>query len=211
MAGEQKLKFIQMKKIFLLAVLSGLSLPGLAQRQKSVGLRAGVNVSDITRTVFSARTAFYAGLAGEMRMTGLYALQLEVGYSQQGALGEVKDQRSVNRHFSDSGIRTEYFTAGLMNKFSFHPKFSLLAGASVEQELSGNPFLSRTLDAGVMMGAEYQFLPGFGLEVRVKRGLFDIFENSAYTTGEYTGNLLMGSQSNLVLQAGLAYYFKERK
>lgn len=210
MAGS-KLKFLQMKKIFLLIILAGLSLPGFTQRTKSVGLRAGVNVSDITRTVFTARTAFYAGLAGEMRMTGLYALQLELGYSQQGALGNVEDERSVNRHFSDSGIRTEYFTAGVMNKFSIHRKFSLLAGASVEQELSGNPFLSRTLDAGVILGAEYQFLPGFGLEVRAKRGLFDIFENSAYTTGEYTGNLLMGSQSNLVLQAGLVYYFKERK
>lgn len=197
-----------MKKIFLLAIISGLTLPLKAQHTKSVGLRAGLNVSNITRTVFSARTAFYAGLTGEMRVSDLYALQMEVGYSGQGALGEVKDRRSVNRDFSASGIRTDYFTAGLMNKFTFDRAFSLMVGASFEQELGRNPFLRRTLDMAVVTGVEYKFSSGFGLEVRAKRGLFDIFDNSVYTTGEYSGNLLMGSQSNLVLQTGLVYYFK---
>ena len=194
-----------MKKILLFVLIS---LPALAQREKSVGLRAGLNAANITRTVFSARTGFYAGLTGEMRMTDLYALQVELGYSQQGAKGDITEHRSVKRSFSDSGIRADYFTAGVMNKFTFNRSFSITAGASIEQELSRNPFLSRTLDAGVVTGAEYKFSSGFGLEVRAKRGLFDIFENSAYTTGEYTGDfLLIGSQSNLVFQAGVVYYF----
>ncbi|MCD8540732.1 MAG: PorT family protein [Leadbetterella sp.] len=197
-----------MKKTFFFTILLAMSLPAQAQRTKSVGLRAGVNVSNITRTVFSARTAFYAGLTGEMRMTDLYALQIEAGYSQQGAQGDVKTRRSVNRDFWASGIQSHYFTAGIMNKFTFNRTFSFMAGISGEQELSRNPFLTRTLDFGVVAGAEYKFLPGFGLEVRAKRGLFDIFENSAYTTGEYTGNLLIGSHANLVFQAGLVYYFK---
>lgn len=191
-------------------IMTGIILPAWSQRTKSVGLRAGVNVSNITRTVFSTRTAFYTGLTGEMRMTDLYALQMEVGYSQQGAMGEVQDRRTINRSFSASGIRTDYFTAGLMNKFTFNRTFSFMVGISGEQELGRNPFLSRTLDLAIVTGAEYKFSPGFGLEVRAKRGLFDIFENSAYTTGQYTGNLLMGSQANLVFQAGLVYYFKDK-
>lgn len=192
-----------MKQIFFLLLLAF-----SATAQKAVGLRAGVNVTKITRTVFSARTAFYAGLTGEKQISNRYALQLEAGYSSQGASGDVVDTKPVNRTFTDSEISAHYFTLGLMNKFRFHPAFSLLAGASGEQELSNNPFLVRTLDLALALGAEYKFSPGFGLEMRVKRGLFNIFDNSFYSTGQYTGNLLMGSHAHLVLQAGAVYYFK---
>ncbi len=174
----------------------------------SVGLRAGVGVSNITHTVFSAKTSFYAGITGEMRMSDLYALQVEAGYSGQGALGQVTVQRPVNREFSNSGVHAHYFTLGVMHKFTLHRTFTLLAGSSGEQEMSGNPFLSRTLDLAAVAGAEYKFSPGFGVEIRVKRGLFDIFDNSTYSTGQYTGNLLMGSHAHLVMQAGAVYYFK---
>lgn len=197
-----------MKKIFLFVIALGPVFPAAAQRSKAVGLRAGVNVSHITRTVFSARPAFYAGLTGEIRMNEVYALQVELGYSGQGALGEVKTERNYNRSFSASGIRTDYFTVGMMNKLSFNRSFSFMAGVSGEQELSRNPFITRMPDLAVALGAEYKFLPGFGLEVRVKRGLLDIFDNSSYTTGKYTGNLGIGSHANLVMQAGLVYYFK---
>lgn len=200
-----------MKKIFFLAIITGLSLPGLAQREKSVGIRAGVNVSRITRTVFTARPAFYAGLTGEVRINKVYALQAELGYSGQGALGELNVARNYKRTFSASGIRTDYFTMGIMNKLSFNRAFSLMTGVSGEQEMSGHPVLNRTADIAMAVGAEYKFPSGLGLEMRVKQGLVNIFDIFPYTTREYTGNLLMGSHTNLVLQAGMVYYFKERK
>lgn len=200
-----------MKRIFFGLILMAFSLPGLAQREKSVGIRAGANVSSITRTVFTARPAFYAGLTGEIRINKVYALQAELGYSGQGALGDLSVARNYKRTFTDSGIRTDYFTVGIMNKLSFNRAFSLLAGVSAEQEMSGHPVLIRTSDIAMAAGAEYRFPSGLGLEMRVKQGLVNIFDIYPYTTREYTGNLLMGSHTNLVLQAGMVYYLKERK
>lgn len=200
-----------MKKVFFWAIITGISLPGLAQREKSVGIRAGANVSQITRTVFTARPAFYAGLTGELRRNKVYAFQAELGYSGQGALGQIEIARNYKRTFSASGIRTDYITVGIMNKFAFNRAFSLMTGVSGEQEVSGNPFLIRSADIAMVAGAEYKFLSGLGLEMRVKHGLINNFDIPSYTTGEYTGNLLIGSHTNLVLQAGMVYYFKEQK
>lgn len=198
-----------MKKMFCLLFLLALVLPATAQRSRSAGIRAGVNFSNITNTVFSARTAWYAGMVGEMRVSDLYALQLEAGYSQQGASGDITDNKSYKRSFSAGEIRTEYFTGGVMNKFTFQRMFSFMVGLSGEQELSRNPFISKTLDMALVTGAEFKFTPVVGLEVRAKRGLTDIFENSAYTIKDYTGSLI-GTNANLVFQAGLVFHFKDK-
>ena len=62
------------------------------------------------------------------------------------------------------------------------------------------------IDMAVLMGVEYKFPFGLGVEVRMKRGMLDMIDSREYETMYGRRSLLWVDRNlNLVLQAGLNF------
>ena len=75
-----------MKKVFLILLITFfITAQAQIKKQKfNLGVRAGLNYSNISGLNSHYKTAYYAGINGHMAFTGHYALQPELTISQQG-------------------------------------------------------------------------------------------------------------------------------
>lgn len=187
-----------MKKIIVL-VLCTLSL-----QAQQAGLRAGVSVSNITNTAFSAYTGYYAAFTGTLKSKGMYGFQPEVGFMRVGAKGQAEGYRGETAR----EIRADYAFLYLMNKFSFHPSFGLTVGPGIEQEVSNSPFLRKQSSVSLNLGMEFSLPGGLGVEARVRRGVRDIYSGEQERS---PSSVLfpLGNNAFLSYQVGLFYKFSK--
>lgn len=205
-----------MKKQFITLVLFLLFGESNAQTSFRPGFRAGANFSQITGTYYEPRTDFYLGGFGEIKLGSFFFLQPEVGFSRQGAQGDVYlqprpgsgDVKKEDLWFKKN-IESNYITLGINGKMAFSPAVRFLFGFSAEHILEGleavKP-LRNELDLAMVAGVEYKFPFGMGVEVRIKRGTWDMIDSREYETIDSRRSWLLGDRNlNLVLQAGLNY------
>lgn len=182
-----------------------------SQTKKALGFRAGANVSKLTNAEFDFKTNAHFGLFYQMRVNNLYAIQPELGYSNQGG-------KSQNGQL----IYIEYLTLGVSNLFFIDPHSNLYAivkpgidfdiddtfiGLANRSNGKGNgaTFIDFTLSLGV--GLELK--NGLSFEARYKRGFIDVYSNSFHN---FESELYHSkNQFNSVFQMGIAYKFNLTK
>ncbi len=192
-----------------------LSLGVFGQSTVRPGLRAGANFSQITRTYYESRTDFYVGGYAEVRLTDLFRLQPEIGFSRQGASGDVyrlpqAGDSEEDKDWFRKNIESNYVTVGMTGKLAFSEAVRMLFGVSAEYALEMFKPLRKDVDVAFLTGLEYKLPFGLGVEVRVKRGTFDMIDSREYETfsGTRSSWFTIDRNLNLVLQTGLNYTLK---
>lgn len=197
-----------MKTHYLTGLLLFLFWGSNAQTSIRPGFRAGANFSQITRTYYEPRTDFYFGAFGEIKISDLFRLQPEVGFSRQGARGDVyrvPPPGEDDKVWFRKNIESNYITLGVTGKLAFTEAVRILFGMSAEQGLEVVKPLRNDVDLALLAGAEYRFPFGLGVEVRMKRGTFDMIDSREYETFSSGGGLTIDRNLNLVIQCGLNY------
>lgn len=197
-----------MKKLLLIAVLALFSFNALnAQSPFRIGVKAGVNFSDITGEMvdsFNGRTAFHAGFMVEGFKCEKFALQAELVYSLQGSDYEEEE-------FDISGtVKVDYLNIPIMGKYYVAEGFSLQAGPqigfllSATDEFEGEEedikdFLKGT-DFGVNFGLGYELDNGLNFAARYNVGLSDNLDTTEFESegAEY---------KNSVIQISVGWFF----
>lgn len=202
-----------MKSHYLTGLLLFLFWGSNAQTSIQPGFRAGANFSQITRTYYEPRTDFYFGAFGEIKLSDLFRLQPEIGYSRQGAKGDVYllqepggPEPYEGKVWYRKNVEANYVTVGVTGKLAFSEAVRLLFGLSAEQGLEVVEPLRNDIDLSVLAGAEYKFPFGLGVEVRLKRGAIDKIDSQKYETFSSGKSwMTVDWNVNMVIQAGLTY------
>jgi len=181
-----------MKNLLLTIAFITISSTAFSQVTFKPGARAGLNLATISNIDNGSKTAFYAGVFGELRLGNLYAIQPEINFSQQGS----------------EDIDLDYLAIRFTNKFYFFnedmPIFILLSpGFDVNlhgdtESYSTNYSTGVTIesDISISFGVGYDFPFGLAVEARYKKGVID-----AIDTSDSDG------RTNSVIQIGAMYKF----
>lgn len=159
----------------------------------SLGMKAGLNISDPSGYDYNAKLGYHAGIVGRLKV-GALAVQPEVVFSQQGA--NVTMTGGPNRD-----QEMNYLTVPLMLQLYVFPGFYLEAGPQVGILISSNissPYrdLSRR-DYALNGGAGFRIRPiSTDIYFRYSAGLKDI-EEGMWADGD----------RHRVVQLGLLYRF----
>ncbi|GGG35530.1 outer membrane beta-barrel protein [Bizionia arctica] len=200
-----------MKNLLLALCLFSIINVSFSQNEKGIGFRGGVNISKLSTADLEVKTNAYFGMFYQVRLSELYALQPEIGYSNQG--GKTKD---------GDNIYVEYLTFGFTNKLFLAPDvgFYMLVTPGFDLDIDDTPFgfMNRNNDEGndatfidfsMSFGLGIQFKNGLAIEARYKQGLIDVYSGTFHNfDSELYENR---SQFNSVFQIGLAYTFNLTK
>lgn len=172
------------------------------------GFRAGVNFSKLTNTDLDTKTDFYVGAIGALKLTRFYTMQPEIGYSRQGAEGNLSYYDSYNgeTYTENIDVKLEYVTFTLINKFTFTDAINFQVGPTFDIGTNANNAYEGNVDLGVTAGLGYTLPFGLSIEARVKKGIVDVLDTYYYNDGSgyyYEDH----SNTNLVFQVGLSYTF----
>ncbi|PKF75930.1 porin family protein [Chryseobacterium sp. PMSZPI] len=196
-----------MKKIFLgLALVAGTfafaqktSTNTAASSPVRFGLKAGLNVSNISNSDTNSKAGFYGGVFANIPVAQDFSVQPEVLYSGMGAKSKYDSSDKINLDYIAVPVMFQY--NALPNLYlEAGPQFGFLVGAKLKTN-SGSLDIkdsTKTFDFGLGLGAGYYFTPNIGVNVRYVAGLTDIAKNRV-------GN--SDSSKNGVFQVGLAYKF----
>ncbi|RKF37142.1 opacity protein [Sphingobacterium siyangense] len=172
------------------------------------GIKAGGNLSGLTGSDSRSKLGFYAGAFVNFPLSGVFSIQPEVVYSQQGA--KLNDRYFFGGIFTATEMRQtlEYINVPLMVQYKATPKFYLEAGpefgflinAKFKEHFLGeslsrdNKDLLNTFNFGAGIGLGYKFTPNLGVNVRYIAGLSKISKDD-----------LGDSSKNTNFQFGLTY------
>ncbi|HEX9980503.1 MAG TPA: outer membrane beta-barrel protein [Flavobacterium sp.] len=195
-----------MKKLLLVSVFTLFAAAQInAQVTFRPGIRAGANFAYFTEgdsfdddgfesdAEFNAKTDFYIGFYGALKLSRFYTLQPEINYSRQGS--NIDFANGVDMP-EDIKIDVSYLSVVIINKFTFGEKFNVHLGPTLDfvVERPDNVELESDVDFGFAIGAGYNFTNNIGLEARIKKGIIPVID-----TGEY--------HTNVVLSVGATYTF----
>ncbi len=180
-----------MKKIFIAGavVLFG------AVNAQSFGVKAGLNITNITNLEADAKVGFHAGAFMNMPLASSFSIQPEVLYNGKGA----KD--------GDATVNLDYISVPVMFQYNAMPNLYLEAGPEFSFLVSAKAKANsvsldiddavKSFDFGVGIGAGYYFTPNIGVNLRYVAGFTDAWEDN-FTDDSYL---------NGAFQAGLSYKF----
>lgn len=197
-----------MKKLLTLIVLFGAAAV-YAQPKFAPGIRGGVNFAKISDTDLGFKQDFYAGAFAGVRFNKVYTLQPELNYSRQGAEGDY----SYVDEFGDTqtqniDISLQYISFGIMNKFTFADRVSIIVGPTFDFLVENNYPVRNDMDFGISGGVGCRIVDGLGIEFRIKKGFVSTIDDQAFT--DSTGFFEVDQTSNLALQLGLTYTFNTK-
>ncbi|ESU23778.1 hypothetical protein FEDK69T_11860 [Flavobacterium enshiense DK69] len=198
-----------MKKLIASIVFCFLGLTQMnAQVTFRPGIRGGLNFSHFTKgdnyyyydnnghyvndeRDFNSKTDFYVSFYGELKLSKVYTLQPEIGYSAQGSDFDYIDG---NGHHRTETYDISYLSLGVANKFTFG-KFNFHVGPTMDFVVSDNFKPDSDVDMAFFLGAGYNFTKNFGIEARIKKGIIPVVDF-------YEDN-----RTNVVFQTGVTYTF----
>jgi hypothetical protein len=169
-----------MKKLSLFVSLTLLSAIVMAQDRTNIGIKAGLNVADVSVQPQNfdkgSRLGFHGGLLAHIHLSPEWGVQPEVLYSNQGF-----EDRTNNSEW-----KLNYLNVPVMVQYMFDNGFRIQAGPQVGFLLDakvkdanevGHLDVSQDLkkvDAGVGLGLGYLSYSGLGIEGRYNLGLTNI-------------------------------------
>lgn len=195
------------KTIFTLALLAGLSGAAQAQRNTSLGLKAGGTYSsfvgddaDNSKGIFG----FHAGGFVNIGLTKLFAFQPELLYSQKGEKVGTSDGR-YQLSYLDIPLAFHVNADGLF--FEAGPQVGVLLSAkykngsfSTDQKNLYNDF-----DFGYLVGLGYQRKTGPGIGLRYNGGFTNVAQSTKTAVGTF-----QPQARNSAFQLYLTYSFGGR-
>ncbi|MBF6607542.1 MAG: PorT family protein [Flavobacterium sp.] len=199
-----------MKKIFLCFLIIGFSAN--AQMVVKPGLRTGLNMTSISNVDADFRTDFYVGGFVALDFKSIYTLQPELTYSRQGAKVQYTSLTDgpdpvVNFESREADLEMQYLSLAIINKFNLTKNFHLLVGPSFDLKIGDNTMGDISGgDVAFHGGFGYDFPAGFGIEVRYKQGLSDVF-GKHYYYDDYETVSNNDIKLNQVIQIGATYKF----
>jgi hypothetical protein len=202
-----------MKKLFVFAAVF-VAFASQAQVKFAPGIRAGANFAQLTETDLGIKTDFYvAGFAG-IKFTKHYTLQPELTYSRQGAKGDYQIYAPVYDNNGDlvseyanksADVSLQYVSLGLMNKFTFADRISIVVGPTVDVLVKDNAQYTQDIDLALQLGLGVRLVDGLEFEFRLKKGIVNAVEDADYIDEhEFFG---FHDATNFVMQVGLGYTF----
>ncbi len=198
-----------MKKILLFLLITGFTAN--AQMVVKPGLRAGLNLSKISNIDADFRSDFYVGGFVALNFKSFYTLQPELTYSRQGANFEYRADHDpdpvVNIQNHEVDLQIQYLSLAIINRFHVGKGFNVLLGPSLDLKIGDNT--QHDLSGGDMAiygGFGYNFTKDFGLEIRYKQGLSDVF-GSHYSYDDFETTSNHDIKQNQVIQIGASYTF----
>lgn len=202
-----------MKKIYLLLLLL-VAFGVQAQVKFTPGVRGGLNFAQLTESDLGIKTDFYVGGFAGVKFTKHYTLQPEVIYSRQGAEG---DYRVYDPVYDNEGnliseyreghadVSLQYLSVGIMNKFTFADRLSVVVGPSVDVLVDHNVPVNSDADLAIQLGLGVRLVDGLEAEFRVKKGIASVVDDTEYIDDDEWFDFQDGT--NLLFQVGLSYTF----
>lgn len=204
-----------MKKIFLGLTVLASSL-SFAQQ---FGVKAGLNLSDISNTSTAVdtkmKTGLYAGVTATFPITESYSIKPELVYNQMGAKTDLYDFGGIIGQVSTT-TKLDYLSLPIMLQYNLPSNLYLEVGPEFSYMLSSNQtlntvFLSPSTDinmdylnrfnVGAGVGAGLKINENLGINARYTFGLTGIGKD-----GNVTDYFLSNSKNNN-LQVGLDFNF----
>lgn len=202
------------KLIFLSFILSGF----LSWAQVRVGpaFRAGINIASLTQSntysIFNhhhqtnqirdikSKIAPYFGVGLNLRLSNTYALQPELGYTEQGAELTIFNPNTQTEERKK--LSNQYISIQLTNKFHFGEQKNLNLHITPFIDVMFNTKyleISNQADIGLSLGLGYEFKNNFGIESRIKKGFINVL-----STDE-------SNHKNTIISLGATYTFRSKK
>ncbi|MDO5616585.1 MAG: porin family protein [Cruoricaptor ignavus] len=179
-----------MKKLFLGAALA---MGSLAFAQQ-FGVKAGMNVSNVSNSDAKSKVGFNAGVFMNAPIAESFSIQPEVLYNNLGAKN------------GNTTLNLDYIAVPVMFQYKATPEFYLEAGpefgflVSAKAKNNGNKADVKdgmeTFNFGVGVGAGYYFTQNIGINARYVAGFTDVAKNNSGDAAR-----------NGVFQVGLNYKF----
>ena len=203
-----------MKKIFLGL---GIMVSSLSFAQQ-FGLKAGLNLSDISNTSTAVdtkmKTGIYAGVTATIPVTESYSIKPELIYNQLGAKTDLYDFGGIVGAVSTT-TKLEYLSLPIMLQYNLPSNLYLEVGPEFSYMLSANQSLNSIIspstdinmdylnrfNVGAGIGAGYNINKNLGISARYTLGLTGIGKS-----GNVTDYFLSNSKNNN-LQVGMNFNF----
>lgn len=176
-----------MKKFILMAA-AVLMTATAASAQLRMGVKAGVNVANMSNTKIGtattkSRVGFTAGVFGEYALCDRFALSADVLYSPQGFIHKLKEGKgkSVNKYdYLNVPILANYYIVdGLAVKAGLQPGILLSAKTKISGRDTGNGTFdiketAEKFDLSLPVGVSYELPVGVQLDLRYAIGMTSV-------------------------------------
>ena len=197
-----------MKKIITLAALLFVSTGAFAQL--SYGVKAGMNLANISNAGGSIKPGLFVGAVGEYSFNDFVGLQAELVYSRQGyydksdieGLGNMKVWARYN--YINIPVLAKLYLIDRSFSLELGPQFGFIAGAKNKVTVAGSTDKTdiskdsyNNFDFSFGLGVSYMFAFGPEISLRYNIGITDIAKNN-------TGDTKF---KNNVIQIGVGYRF----
>jgi hypothetical protein len=196
-----------MKKLLLVFTFIGVFGIASAQKKTSFGLRGGVNISNLSDSDLEAKPGIYLGALLNIRFSEIYALQPEIGYSNQGGNTKFSTGSDVEIHYLSISATNKFFVRNTGLHFIITPSLDFDVDdtpVGIVNREEGNDITF--VDVSIAVGLGYEFNNGITVEARYKRGTVDVFDGDFHNFSQQS-IYKEKKQFNEVLQLGLSYRF----
>ncbi len=196
-----------MRNLLLIITFLGVFVTASAQNKTSFGLRGGVNISDLSNANLEPKAGAYIGAFLHFRFSELYALQPEVGYSNQGGSNKFSNGDDLEIHYVSISATNKFFVRNTGLHLIIAPSLDFDfddTPVSLVNREEGNDITF--VDLSFAVGLGYEFKNGIAIEARYKHGTLDVFSGDFHdfsTQSIYEEK----NQFNRVFQIGLSYRF----
>lgn len=197
-----------MKKAVLSIIFLSLYTVVFAQKKVSFGVRGAANIANISNTDLEPKIGPYIGGLVHVRFSEFYALQPELGYSNQGG--------DAPRGFDD-GVDVHYLSLAVTNNFFIkNSGFHFIISPSLDFDIDDSPISIANdnndndftfLDMSIGLGFGYQFKSGLSIDLRYKQGAIDVFSDGFWFDFVDLDDEYENNQLNNLFQLGLTYKF----
>ncbi|GGX25034.1 porin family protein [Aquimarina muelleri] len=197
-----------MKKLLVIVMFFGVFGIVSAQNKTSFGLRGGANISNLSNSDLETKLGAYLGAFVNIRFSEFYALQPEVGYSNQGGETKFPTADNVEIHYISIAATNKFFIKGTGLHFIIAPGFDFDfddTPVSLINREEGNDVTF--IDVSIAVGLGYEFKNGLTIEARYKQGTLDVFSGDFHDFSKEQLLYEEKNQFNEVFQLGLSYRF----
>ncbi|MCA8832120.1 porin family protein [Hymenobacter pini] len=193
------------------AVLSFLMIVGVggvahAQRNVSIGLKAGGTLSNFTgkqAEAYKNTFGFQAGGFANIGLSKLFAFQPELIYSRKGAKLPVSPEVTTRLDYVDMPLVFHINVDGLFFEAGPQVGFLVLARDKTDNQSIDVKPRYNAVDAGYLFGLGYQRKTGLGVGLRYNGGVIDIEKSMLAGSTKVQNNI-----RNSAFQLYLTYSFQ---
>lgn len=166
-----------MKKITVLFVLVAISLSAYSQMSFKYGVKAGLNVANLTGDVSNNKSLAGAqvGVFARFSVLDMLAIQPELLYSMQGMkVDDGETSGDIKNNYIQVPVMVKFYPIMGLN-FQAGPQFGFLASSKADGEDIKD--YMKKMDFALNLGAGYDTDFGLGIDARYSIGLSNVLDS----------------------------------